>query len=60
MSTLDARQLALRIDTVLDMLAGGDRQSAKHNLEILKAELLEHIADAQEGGKASPESPWEI
>jgi alpha-D-ribose 1-methylphosphonate 5-triphosphate diphosphatase PhnM len=39
MSDLNARLLAQRIDTVLDILVAGDYHSAIHNLEILKAEL---------------------
>lgn len=40
MSDIDAKRLAERIDTVLDILVAGDYHSAIHNLEILKAELL--------------------
>ncbi|CDL40064.1 FIG00510295: hypothetical protein [Citrobacter freundii] len=40
MSDIDAQRLAERIDTVLDILVAGDYHSAIHNLEILKAELL--------------------
>ncbi|VEC77545.1 Uncharacterised protein [Raoultella ornithinolytica] len=36
MSDLNARLLAQRIDTVLDILVAGDYHSAIHNLEILK------------------------
>lgn len=60
MSNLDARQLAQRIDTVLDILVGGDQQSAVKNLEILKAELLAHVADSLDNQSAQPKSPWEI
>lgn len=60
MSNLDARQLAQRIDTVLDILVGGDAPSAIKNLEILKAELLAHVSDPQDNKSAQPKSPWEI
>lgn len=60
MSHLDARQLAQRIDTVLDILVAGDYHSAINNLEILKAELLTQAMDAQEQKSAQPKSPWEI
>ena len=60
MSNLDARQLAQRIDTVLDILVGGDAPSAINNLEILKAELLAQISDPQDNKSAQPKSPWEI
>ncbi|AIR01701.1 hypothetical protein RJ492_001330 [Pluralibacter gergoviae] len=60
MSNLDARQLAQRIDIVLDILVGGDHQSAIKNLEILKAELLEQVANPQDNRSAQPKSPWEI
>lgn len=39
MSDLNARLLAQRIDTVLDILVAGDYHSAIHNLEITQAEL---------------------
>jgi hypothetical protein len=60
MSNLDARQLAQRIDTVLDILVGGDTHSAINNLEILKAELLAQASGEQEHKSAQPKSPWEI
>lgn len=60
MSNLDARQLAQRIDTVLDILVGGDAPSAIKNLEILKAELLAQVSDPQDNKPAQPKSPWEI
>lgn len=60
MSNLDARQLAQRIDIVLDILVGGDHASAIKNLEILKAELLEQVAHSQDNKSAQPKSPWEI
>lgn len=60
MSNLDTHQLAQRIDIVLDILVGGDHQSAIKNLEILKAELLEQAADPQTIKSAQPKSPWEI
>ena len=39
MAEIDVKQLAARIDTVLDILVAGDYQSAIRNLEILKTEL---------------------
>lgn len=60
MSNLDARQLAQRIDTVLDILVAGDIHSAINNLEILKAELLAHATDEQEQRPSLPKAPWEI
>ncbi|MRS13365.1 hypothetical protein GJV06_00420 [Enterobacteriaceae bacterium RIT691] len=60
MSNLDARLLAQRIDTVLDILVAGDYHSAINNLEILKAELLSQASDEQEHKSAQPKSPWEI
>lgn len=60
MSELDARQVAQCIDTVLDILVGGDTHSAINNLEILKAELLAHAADERDSRTGQPKSPWEI
>lgn len=60
MTEPDARQLAQRIDTVLDILVAGDSHSAINNLEILKAELLSVAAGEQESLSAQPKSPWEI
>lgn len=60
MSELDARQVAQRIDTVLDILVGGDTHSAINNLEILKAELLAYAADGRDSRTGQPKSPWEI
>jgi hypothetical protein len=60
MSNLDARQLAQRVDTVLDILVAGDYHSAINNLEILKAELLAQASGEQEQNSAQPKSPWEI
>lgn len=60
MSELDARQVAQRIDTVLDILVGGDTHSAINNLEILKAELLAYAADERDSRTGLPKSPWEI
>ncbi len=60
MSELDARQIAQRIDTVLDILVGGDTHSAMNNLEILKAELLTLAAKERGGKPGQPKSPWEI
>jgi hypothetical protein len=60
MATVDPRQLAKRIDTVLDILIGGDQASAMNNLEILKAELLS-IANGEETADGElKKSPWEI
>ena len=60
MSELDARQVAQRIDTVLDILVGGDTHSAINNLEILKAELLAYAADERDSRTGQPKSPCEI
>lgn len=60
MPTVDPLQLAKRIDTVLDILVGGDHASAINNLEILKAELLS-VATGDEDKKSDlKKSPWEI
>ncbi|MEW7314903.1 hypothetical protein AB1E22_19725 [Buttiauxella gaviniae] len=60
MPSVDPLQLAKRIDTVLDILVGGDHASAINNLEILKAELLS-IASSEEEKKGDlKKSPWEI
>ena len=53
MSDIDAQRLAERIDTVLDILVAGDYHSAIHNLEILKAELLD---TAKEDAESLPKS----
>ena len=50
MSDLNARLLAQRIDTVLDILVAGDYHSAIHNLEILKTELLALFTEWEEAG----------
>ncbi|HAT1621551.1 TPA: hypothetical protein I8Y12_000506 [Raoultella planticola] len=60
MSDLNARLLAQRIDTVLDILVAGDYHSAIHNLEILKAELQALSADEPEVKPGQPKAPWEI
>ncbi|KFC09889.1 hypothetical protein GTGU_00736 [Trabulsiella guamensis ATCC 49490] len=60
MSDFNARQVAQRIDTVLDILVAGDTHSAINNLEILKAELLAQAQDEQENKSGSAKSPWEI
>jgi hypothetical protein len=60
MSDFDARQVAQRIDTVLDILVAGDTHSAINNLEILKAELLAQAQDEQENKSGPTKSPWEI
>ena len=60
MPSLNPLQLAKRIDTVLDILVGGDHASAINNLEILKAELL-NIANGKEQNESDlKKSPWEI
>lgn len=60
MTSVDPKQLARRIDTVLDILVAGDYSSAINNLEILKAELLAHSADADNNDEGREKSPWEI
>lgn len=60
MTESDARQLAQRIDTVLDILVAGDYHSAINNLEILKAELLSGTDSEQDKKTAQPNAPWEI
>ncbi len=57
MSDLNARLLAQRIDTVLDILVAGDYHSAIHNLEILKAELQALSADEPEAKPGQPKAP---
>ncbi|WP_312946902.1 hypothetical protein [Superficieibacter sp.] len=60
MSNLNPHILAQRIDTVLDILVAGDYHSAIHNLEILKAELLEQADHERPAEPGKPKSPWEI
>ncbi|MBN6598185.1 YciZ family protein [Citrobacter sedlakii] len=60
MSDIDAKRVAERIDTVLDILVAGDYHSAIHNLEILKAELLSLAQDETELSPGKPKAPWEI
>jgi hypothetical protein len=60
MSSVDPLQLAKRIDTVLDILVGGDHASAINNLEILKAELLSFAAGDENKKSDLKKSPWEI
>jgi hypothetical protein len=60
MSDIDAQRLAERIDTVLDILVAGDYHSAIHNLEILKAELLNTVKEDTESLAKKPKAPWEI
>lgn len=60
MPSLDAKALAQRIDTVLDILVAGDYHSAINNLEILKAELLAQHQDSGDELPALPKAPWEI
>lgn len=57
MSDLNARLLAQRIDTVLDILVAGDYHSAIHNLEILKAELQALANDEPESKPGQPKAP---
>ncbi len=59
MNSLDPKQLAHRIDTVLDILVAGDYSSAINNLEILKAELLAQ-SKSQDNDEGQEKSPWEI
>ncbi len=59
MSTLDAKALAHRIDTVLDILVAGDYHSAINNLEILKAELLAQDQGRDDELPSQPKAPWE-
>lgn len=60
MSEIDAQKVAQRIDTVLDILVGGDYNSAIRNLEILKSELLDHISAENTPDSAQPKAPWEV
>ena len=60
MSDIDAQRLAERIDTVLDILVAGDYHSAIHNLEILKAELLDTAKEDAESLPKKHKAPWEI
>ncbi|NUU66573.1 hypothetical protein HQN64_10675 [Enterobacteriaceae bacterium BIT-l23] len=60
MSTLDPRSVARRIDTVLDILVGGDTVSAIRNLEILREELLTKVRESGEDERPAQKSPWEI
>ncbi|HCJ6186234.1 TPA: hypothetical protein NU581_000412 [Citrobacter freundii] len=60
MSDIDAQRLAERIDTVLDILVAGDYHSAIHNLEILKAELLNMPKEDAESLPKKHKAPWEI
>ncbi|CAM6629885.1 UPF0509 protein Ent638_2183 [Citrobacter freundii] len=52
--------MAERIDTVLDILVAGDYHSAIHNLEILKAELLNMTKEDAESLPKKHKAPWEI
>lgn len=60
MPSVDPLQLAKRIDTVLDILVGGDHASAINNLEILKAELLSVATGDGDKKSDLKKSPWEI
>ncbi|HFX7231207.1 TPA: hypothetical protein ACIFST_000761 [Citrobacter farmeri] len=57
MSDIDAKRVAERIDTVLDILVAGDVHSAIHNLEILKAELLSNVQDEIVSSPNKPRAP---
>jgi len=60
MADIDIKQLAGRIDTVVDILVAGDVQSALRNLEILKAELLDLDNSDKITSSGAPKTPWEI
>lgn len=60
MSDIDARQVAQRIDTVLDILVAGDYHSAIRNLEILKSELLAQVNRSNPSDSTPPKAPWEV
>lgn len=60
MSDIDAKRLAERIDTVLDILVAGDSHSAIHNLEILKVELLSTVNEETAPVSKKHKAPWEI
>ncbi len=60
MSISDPRSVARRIDTVLDILVGGDTVSAIRNLEILREELLAKARESGEEERPAQKSPWEI
>lgn len=60
MADIDVKHLAVRIDTVLDILVAGDYQSAIRNLEILKAELLDLDNNDKAAPSGAPKTPWEI
>ncbi|WP_342325304.1 hypothetical protein AAEY27_10810 [Kosakonia sp. BYX6] len=60
MADIDVKQLAARIDTVLDILVAGDYQSAIRNLEILKTELLDLDNNDKSSSSGTPKTPWEI
>lgn len=61
MADIDVKQLAGRIDTVVDILVGGDVHSALRNLEILKRELLAlDNNDKTSPSSGAPKTPWEI
>lgn len=60
MADIDVKQLAGRIDTVVDILVGGDVQSALRNLEILKKELLDLDNTDKPSSSGAAKTPWEI
>ncbi|MEY8709324.1 hypothetical protein [Mangrovibacter phragmitis] len=59
MAEFDPRELAARIDTVLNILVAGDYASAINNLEILKQELESKFSQLPDN-QGTPPSPWEI
>lgn len=60
MPVVDTKNLAQRIDTVLDILVAGDYHSAISNLEILKAELLALDSRDNDATPGTVKAPWEI
>jgi len=60
MSNIDAQAVAQRIDTVVDILVGGDYHSAIRNLEILKSELLAQNGTETVPENTQPKAPWEV
>lgn len=59
MAELDPRELAARIDTVLNILVAGDYASAINNLEILKQELESQYSQSADK-RGTPPYPWEV
>lgn len=60
MDTIDVKNLAERIDIVLDILVAGDYNSAINNLEILKAELAVLSESAHSASTNNIETPREV